>query len=508
MAPPIDRLNNDVLLIILSYLKKRDLCALSLTRKRFRMVSSPRLWTVLPIDEAFFVSWWHDNLPTNAHYVREIAIHLNFDKLPDVLFATKNIRSLEITDMSLLHDDPRLSIALAELRELRELSCGSVEDKMLPTIQSIPSPNLTSLCIGYQGHEDVPYNLPPLISAIASFPRLHSLMIEQASNPTTAVDIARYPPFASIQQLYLNGVTEAATDLVYLCPNLTSLELGFDDLRTEDPHKSRPTWRPSPIPRLTLTVLRMRAKDPIVSLLEQRAVRATHVRLSMLWWFTRDGISFTKREPASRLSRVLAVLKPRSLYLEASVAPDAKLSDPTRPLWKEVAAAAPHLRALVLHVESSDEVDTEFDVDSINDDTEVERPRMLWMPPDTLAAELARLPLVCVYLKADPRLFDRKPGEPDAEHQRLRALAAFPEKLAAAIPTLRVVGVSDGRLKLEGVRYTQWWRVERGNGGDAPSLVELWREDGERALRLVQHEAFCMSDLDDIYSEKCRYVPG
>ncbi|KAH9921226.1 uncharacterized protein BXZ73DRAFT_104515 [Epithele typhae] len=492
METPIDRLNDDVLLIILSYLEKRDLCASSLTCKHFHMVSSPRLWTVLPIDRAFFVSWWHGNLGTNAHHVREIVIHPNFDKpptLPDVLFATKNIRSLKITHMSLHYDDPRLSIALAELRELRTLSCNWIEDKMLPTIQSIPSSNLTSLSLAYESDTNACVDLPSIISVVRSFPRLHDLKLEFLK-PTTAIDITSYPPFTSIRQLTLNGVTGPVTDIIYLCPNLIFLKLSVEYLREGDPHQSRPRWRPSPIPRLTLTVPRTQAKDPIVSLLERRALRAAHVRFAMLWKFTEDGISLTKGEATSRLTRILDVLKPHSLHLEMSAMWTANLSDRTGTLWKEVAAAAPHLRALVL------------DVDSSYDNTEHEGPRM-WSPPNALAAELARLPLVCVHLKADP-----EPLEPkgDADRQRLRALAAFSGRLAAAIPTLRVVGVSDGWRQERSVRSTRWWRVERGDGASR-WLVELWREDGERALRLVQNEAFCMSDLDDIYSEKCRYVP-
>ncbi|KAH9921210.1 uncharacterized protein BXZ73DRAFT_104498 [Epithele typhae] len=504
MEPLIDRLNDDVLLIILSHLKKRDLCALSLTCKHFHMVSSPRLWTVLPIDWEFFVSWWHGNLGTNAHHVREIVIHLDFDKprtFPDVLFATKNIRSLEIIHMSLLYDDPRLSIALAELRELRTLSCNWIEDEMLPTIQCIPSPNLTSLSLAYRGKTNACVDLPSIISVIGSFPRLHDLKLEFLK-PTTAVDIASYPPFTSIQQLTLYNVTKPATDLIYLCPNLTSLDLGADYPFRGNPHGSRPRWRPSPIPRLTLTVLRPATRASIVSLLEQWALRAAHVRFAKLWEFTNDGMSFTndgmsfaKDDASSQLMRILDVLNPRSFHLEIAVVWGAGPSDPTGSLWKEVAAAAPHLRALVLHVEAFDDRSTES-----------EQWPLTWAPSDALVAELARLPLVCVHLEADSESSYRKPGE--AERQRIRALAAFPEKLATAIPTLRVVGVSDGWLKLEGLRSTQWWRVERGDGDASRSLVELWREDGERALRLVQNEAFSMSDLDDIYSEKCRYVWG
>ncbi|KAH9911628.1 uncharacterized protein BXZ73DRAFT_107899 [Epithele typhae] len=468
----IDRLNDDILLLILSYLEKRDLCALSLTCKHCHMISSPRLWAVLSIDRAFFVSWWHENLVTNAHYVREMAICVDLDSaptLPDVLFATKNIVSLELFRSALLHDNPRLSMALAGLRELRKLSCDSVEDNMLPTIQNIPSPNLTSLCLGYKGRTHACDDLPSLISVIRSFPRLYALILERF-NPAT-IDIANYPLFTSIQDLTFNVTGLAATDLIYLCPNVTSLRLSLYHPHKTGALESRPRWRgPSPIPRLTLTILHMHARNLIVSLLEQQALRATHVRFPMVWNFTQDGISTTH----SRFTRIFDVLKPYSLYLEISATWHGKLFDHTGTLWQEVAAAAPHLRAL------------------------------LWAPPDALVAELAQLPLVCVHLKADPELLERKG---DADLLRLRALAAFPRELAEAVPTLRVVGVSDGWGRLEGVRSTRWWRIERGEGdGAARSLVELWREDGERALRLVQNEAFCASDLDGIYSEKCRYV--
>ncbi|KAH9921245.1 uncharacterized protein BXZ73DRAFT_104535 [Epithele typhae] len=476
MEPPLDRLNDDVLLIILSYLEKRDLCALSLTCKHSHTISSQRLWTAVSITNSLFISCpWHENIYTNAHHVREMAVHVH-DKAPqvsDILFATKNIRSLKIPYLYRLYDDPRLSMALAELRELRTLSCKWIEDKMLPTIQNIPSPDLTTLCLGYKGKTD----LPSLLPVIASFPRLYTLILEFLK-PTSAVDITSYPPFTSIQQLTLDKVTEPATDIIYLCPNVTSLDLGVDYPRQGDPHESRPKWRPSPIPRLSLTVLHIKTRDPIVSLLERRALRATHVRFAMLWLFTDDCISLESGEATSRLRRVLDVLMPHSLHLEISAMWGYKRSDPTGNLWQEVAATAPHLRALVLYVDSLDDGNTKDE----------QWPRT-WAPSDTLVAELAWLPLVCVHLEVDPESSYRKPGE--AGRQRLRALAAFPGKLAAAIPTLRV-----------------WWRVERGDGDASRSLVELWREDGERALELVQNEAFRMSDLDDIYSEKCRYVSG
>ncbi|KAH9934503.1 uncharacterized protein BXZ73DRAFT_100692 [Epithele typhae] len=491
MALIIDRLNDDILLLILYYLQRRDLRALSLTSKYLHTISSPKLWTVALIDRDFSVFRWHENIGTNARHIREMAIHVD-DKalmLPDVLFATTNIRSLEISCIYLHFDDPRLSTALSGLCELRTLSCVEVQDKMLPMIQSIPSPNLTSLCLRYHENQNVSDHLPSLISAIRSFPRLYALIL-QYFMPTTAVDIASYPPFPSIQQLTLDGVNRPATDLVYLCPNVTSLELCLDHPRQGDPHESQPRWRPSQaIPRLTLTFPTTEVGDLMVSLLGHRGLCATHLRLeSIVWEFTDDGISYTEHEPACRLPRVLAVLKPLSLYLEISATGNTKLSDRTGTLWQEVAAAAPRLRALVLHV------------DTCSDDTR-------WFPPDALAAELARLPLVCVHLKADPEMLGGSKGQ--AERPRLRALAAFPGRLAAAIPTLRVVGVSDGWRESEGMRSERWWRVEREDGdGVSRWLFELWREDGERALRLVQNEAFCMSDLDDIYSEKCCYVRG
>ncbi|KAH9921244.1 uncharacterized protein BXZ73DRAFT_104534 [Epithele typhae] len=445
-------LNDDILLIILSYLQKRDI-----------------LWTVISLKRHLPFSWLHENIGTNARYVREMAIYLigKAPRLPDVLFATKNIRHLVIS--SLLHhfDDPRFSVALSELFELRKLSCNWAHNKMLPTIQSIPSPNLTSLCLRYEGGRDLFDHLPSLISAIASFPRLYALILNYF-RPTAAVDIASYPPFPSIHQLTLHGVTEPATDLVYLCPNVTSLKLGLE----------RPYVRES-----------------IISLLERHDVHATHVRLSMLWGVKDDGISFAITELASELTRVLAALKPHSLCLEITVTWDTRLFYRTGTLWQMVATAAPHLRALVL------------DVESFDNDTEDGEPQ-IWTPPDALVAELARLPLVAFHLKADPaQLFERNPEADTGDRLRLRALAAFPGRLAAVISTLRVVGVSDGWRQGEGVRSTRWWRVERGErNGASRWLVELWREDGERALRLVQNEAFCASDLDDIYSEKCRYV--
>ncbi|KAH9907681.1 uncharacterized protein BXZ73DRAFT_110146 [Epithele typhae] len=481
MEAPIDRLNDDTLLAILSHLKKQDLCALSLTSKHFHAISSPRLWTVISTKRASYVSWLHGNIGTNARYVREMTINVDekAPMLPDVLFATKNIHFFVIY--------------LAGLCDLRTFVCGMVEDEMLPTIQGI-SHNLTNLGLSYQ-YKNFSDHLTPLISLIRSFPRLHDLILHYIQQANT-IDIANHPPFPSIQRLILTEVTEPATDLVCLCPNVSALKICLFSTFGKGLNKfdeSRPKWRLSSIPQVVLSVPCTEGRDSTVSFLERWAFRATHARLPMLWHFTADGISFTEGEAASRLTRVLDVLKPHSLHLEISArGRDKRLSDTDRTgtLWQEVAAAAPHLRALVLHVQSFDDG---------------ERPRELWTPPDALVAELARLPLFGVRLNADTQLLKCKA---DADHrQRIRALAAFPEKLAAASPTLRVVGVSDGWRKLEGMRSERWWRVERGDGdGGSRSLVELWREDGGRALELVLNEAFCVSDLDEIYLGKCRYV--
>ncbi|KAH9939328.1 uncharacterized protein BXZ73DRAFT_99530 [Epithele typhae] len=86
----------------------------------------------------------------------------------------------------------------------------------------------------------------------------------------------------------------------------------------------------------------------------------------------------------------------------------------------------------------------------------------------------------------------------------------LPRALVDSIPTLRVLKIEIKRPR-EGegavrMRWQRWWWIER--MGERAEMVELWREDGERACELIEDRGFDREkSLDGFLTPKRVYQP-
>ncbi|KAH9921209.1 uncharacterized protein BXZ73DRAFT_104497 [Epithele typhae] len=397
------------------------------------------------------------------------------------------------------------------------MSCRPVSPGVLSIIKSIPSRNLVMLDLwhGFQ----LPHDFSPLLSTIEAFPKLSTLALNYFLPGPTPLDTTR-PSFSSILHITLRGCSVTSTDLVYLCPNLESLNLSLDHVdRSVAGHMDpRPRW--PKLSRLIVTVGHTtrwgggfttlgaaEVQTVLFKLLERRASPVPHLELAGECELTRDGVTAVDTDASRRLARLLAALQPRALTLPVHAGfhiPDRRLDGR---LWTEVARVLPRLRALTLRRVGADD----------------------WELPDALPAALAQLQLRCLFVDASPvdRSGSSRYSSPRMELERVRALDALPSKLLAALPKMRVLGITgtaalpdavvdtSEKWGLEdlrkwrkgyGERNTRWWRVD-GEGAER-KLVELWREYGEQAQQLVENaENYRVADLAEIYLDKCRYEP-
>ncbi|KAH9921233.1 uncharacterized protein BXZ73DRAFT_104522 [Epithele typhae] len=312
-----------------------------------------------------------------------------------------------------------------------------------------------------------------------------------------------------------DNVSVAATDILYLFPNLDSLELSPSHERhpMQGHTDPRPRWL-KVSGRLTVAIYgptrwvsgvvaleSAQLQTILVELLERRASPVPRFELAGEWEFTRDGVTGVDAATSRRLTRLLVALQPLTLPVHAGFqSTDNKLDGR---IWE------------VLVSPSAAEL--------VNPITQARVPR------ETLPAALARLPLRCLFIDASPvNPPAGRPGLPFKELERVQALDALPAKLLAALPKMRVIGIMgmaalpDAAMdsthfewiledlaewrKEHGERNTRWWRVD-GEGAER-KLVELWREYGEQAQRIIEDsERYRVADLDAIYLDKCRYDP-
>ncbi|KAH9921232.1 uncharacterized protein BXZ73DRAFT_104521 [Epithele typhae] len=444
------------------------------------------------------------------------------DTFGNILTATKNLRILnfEVGNTSfILH--PPVTRALAQMHELRYLSCHLVSPGVLSVVKCIPSRNLVLLDLWHEVQWF--HDFSPLLSTLEAFSKLSTLVMNSFLPGQTDLDTAG-TSLPSIRHITLKDASVAATNILYLCPNIDTIDFspnheqqcmqGHTDIRPRWPKVShlsvgicRATrWGGGVDARLSHADL----QTALVELLERRASPVPHLELAGGGLeLTRDGVAAVDAATSRWLARLLAALQPRALTLPVHAAgfnqsPHERLDGW---LWIQVARVLPRLRALTLRRVGRDN----------------------WVPPDTPPAALAELPLRCLFIDASPVLpsESRRLRSPCVELERVRALDALPAKLLAALTEMRVLGITGtaalpdaavdtsekwglkdlGEWRREhGEHNTPWWRVD-GEGAER-KLVELWREYGERAQQLVENaEEYRVADLAEIYLDKCRYEP-
>ncbi|KAH9921242.1 uncharacterized protein BXZ73DRAFT_104532 [Epithele typhae] len=533
----VNRLNEDILLAVLSYLPGHDAVQLAYTCKFMYALSCPSCSVTISYEEQYKLHRTAEAIcrpgSSCATYLRGLDLDLmsnkdeNIKDVADILRTAKNLRSLSLSYV-FQHSwtgHPSIVRALTRMKDLRALSYSPVLlDDVLPMVQSIPSSNLADLSLRFDVNWR--HEFPPLVSVLKSFPKLVTLTLcSFVPRPTSLDSIqASASSFPSIRHIALKAVSIAATDILYFCPNLDTIELSQDhETHNMQGHTDpRPRW-PKVSRRLTVAfhdatrwgtgVIALEFDELqtiLVELLERRASPVPHLELAAgEWEFTRDGVTAVDAATSRRLTRLLAALQPRALTLPVHAGFQSTDNKLDGRMWTEVARVLPRLRALTLRRVGRD----------------------YWKLPETLPAALARLPLRCLFIDASPMNPSNgrrhSPGPPYKELERVQRLDALPAKLLAALSKMRVLGIT-GTAALpdaamdntqqwiledlaewreeHGERNTRWWRVD-GQGAER-KLVELWREYGEQAQRLVEDaEKYRVADLDAVYMDKCRYNP-
>ncbi|KAH9921241.1 uncharacterized protein BXZ73DRAFT_104531 [Epithele typhae] len=528
----IYRLNEDILLATLSYLSGHDAVRLARTCKFMYALSCPSVSVKISHRDLHKLHRTAGAIcrpgSSSATYLHNLDLALisnkekNIKAVGDILRTAKNLRSLSLSTV-IPHGwmgYPSIVHALTQMKRLRSLDYSPIfHNDVLPMIKSIPSPDIVNLSLWYDDHWD--HVFPPLLSVLESFPKLVTLTLGNFVPQPTSLDATR-TSFPSIRHVVLKNVSVAATDILYLFPNLDTIEFspnheGHCMQGHTDP---RPRW-PKVSGRLTVAIHRptrwgngvdtlpdAELQTAAVELLERRASAVPRLELAGEWEFTRDGVTAVDASTSRQLARLLAALQPRALTLSVHAGfriPDKVLDGR---MWSERARVLPRLRALTLRRVGTDN----------------------WRLPETLPAALAQLPLRCLFIDASPPAHPSDglmPGADYRELSRVEALHALPARLLAVLTKMRVLGIAgtaalpDAALgtsnkwgledlaewkREHGERNTRWWRVD--GEGAGRKLVELWREDGEHAQRLVEYaEKYRVADLDAIYMDKCRYNP-
>ncbi|KAH9921223.1 uncharacterized protein BXZ73DRAFT_104512 [Epithele typhae] len=554
----IHRLNEDILLAILSYLPGHDAVQLARTCKFMYALSCPNCSVEISHLEQHKVSRLAEAIcrpgSSCAAYLGDLGISLMSNKdediraLGEILRTIKSLRKLSLSAATQKGwtECPSIIHALTQMKDLRALDYYPIFlDDVLPMIQSIPSPNLVNLSLGYDVvcHHD----FAPLLSALKSFPKLVILTLYNFTPELGTLDAILTSSLPSIRHIALKAVSIAATDILYLCPNLETIELSPSHERKHmqgHTDQTRPRWPTGKVSSFTVDIRHgtrfgglvvllhdEQLQDILVELLERRASPVPCLELGGDWEFTRDGATAVDADTSRRLARLLAALQPRALTLPVHAGYQSPDTDLDGRMWIAAARRLPRLRSLTLRSVGAD--DWEVLAVSPSDAELIDPISLVRVSRETLPAALARLPLHCLFIDASARPVNPSDGrrrrgslEPYIELKRVEALDALPANLLPALTEMRVLGIKgmaaqpaeafndakDSELLLReldgwrkqhaGERNTRWWRVD-GTGAER-SLVEIWREYGEQAQKLVENGD---ADLADIYLDRCRYEP-
>nr|VWO99948.1 Endochitinase 2 (EC (Chitinase 2) [Ganoderma boninense] len=489
-------LNDDVLLLIFSLLQGQDALHTCLACKRAYILAVPRLassiqcWTparLRQICDYYLPSDPFTGTP-RVKYLETLTIHattfeperfasdsheLNTDDvddldlelvgtdfaqahlLGDLLVAAHNIRELSLDRFhSLVRNEPRVSLAFSAMNQLAHVRLAMIGDGTLDALQHLQNPKRLTLSY-HTPHDDPldePKSLPPLLTALAAFPNLHTLKLWNFTPPHPD-DAVALPQLPSINYLRLSQSSVPALDMVQLCPNLSTLVFSVER--------------------------------------EEGDVSGTL------------GIEDTREDgdAASQFLELLRVASPVGLYASLRV----ETGGFSARFWKDVCACAPRLRSLELKLSYS-----AVRRDGDGDD---------WLgglEQGCLLANALRHIHGLVLLKilipqAVPLLTITIPGMEDdmlnaqarsatqwREMERVRAVAALPQPLVDAIPSLRYLAVADmspnpaivedaahdgsGSSETDGGVY-EWDEMREVEGIGKQMWWKVVEEDGKRVLK-------------------------
>ncbi|KAH9939354.1 uncharacterized protein BXZ73DRAFT_99557 [Epithele typhae] len=520
-------LDDDILFHLFSYLHGQDAQRLSLTARRAYHFAIPQVHADLdltvddnPDDTSHDFTAWRDHLlttnPISSRPPIEFLLHLDldsdsdspsqtFETLLEVLAHATRLRTL------IAHFDiengilrlPQLGDAMGKLASLRELSLTNVGPATMEMLHSLPiAGTLESLSLSLAkitpAEVSTACNDPPLalVTVLSRFPHLHTLKLGASPDSlpllepfTTRHSIANIK-FHGVHHLELGEFVPIALDLIPLFPNLSSVsytssvprgkrkyqdlvaDLSWPHLRNLycysgfSFHLTPPSAKFSPIDRLTIDLILKEFTDPS---------------------------PLATQDQWERIVKLMRAFHPSALVLQGCIClwPLRDVVPKSIP-WAEVARTVPSLRSLQLHILDNSQTPTQIEM------------------------VLKDLPLVYLHITLASHPTAHLDGIPAAMPRAVYSCDAPP--FFDAIPTLRVLGLEAQFPAKEPVENTappgeereaaevqmrrqRWWWME-GTGEDR-KMVEIWKEDAERARAIIESQGFDREHgLDGFFTEK------
>ncbi|KAH9919789.1 uncharacterized protein BXZ73DRAFT_104899 [Epithele typhae] len=549
-------LHDDVLLAIFSFLGRDDALAISTTSRRAYPLAISRVFANVCWDRDLKVN---DKDASEAralsrymrapepfsqvsrvqhlrHFTLRHFCDVDVPPLRELLSQASNLRTIEIHSFEFFVHQDRLLVdaigAMHNLEQARLIDVGPETVASLPEILS--SRCLASLTLEFDEmhFESGDIDLAALVSGLSSMQSLHTLALVSYLVPTDSLRLPNpiQTVLPSILHLSFRCLAQIPPGIIPLCPNTITLSLLLNAEGGQPvifPMEEEDRW-PVGLKRLDV---------PSIAFIPRAASRRIgHVGSLAYGASTPISNSIDFCDTLDLLSAV------RPTALELHTAPT--MRDPGR-VWDTLCGAAPGLRSLEIVVAPG-----EYDVRQ-------------YMEPLLAAVRSNSLTLVHLSLRFPPipqyyhaSSIAEVDGWRATESRRVEALRPLPLRIVEAVPTLRVLSISSclpgstgfdtrrGRARHEGLdaevmaelarenaieqrwgptsefvspalrrlrelrmeipRDERWWWVE--GDGAARTPVEIWREAGERARKLIGHRDFDpATSLDGFYSAKYRY---
>ncbi|KAH9927987.1 uncharacterized protein BXZ73DRAFT_102495 [Epithele typhae] len=460
--------------------------------------------------------------------------------LPVIQHSAVKLRSLSVgtSQKDAFNRDPRLLAAITTMPKLISLYL-SLDPTLFSHLSNFPSDTaIEILYLVFSGPADDLHHVTfsAFVTTLARFPRLRDLVfgfLDLLLGPVNPIAPPGLAPLPSLVSLTLRDRSTVALPLCPLCPRLSSLrcesgQVESSAIASELEPYTGPRW-PS-IRSLSLSVPHdapLLVHWPVANRVASGSAGVARVHIERWRADARTLDAESDVVEAIGLPQLLPAMKPVALVLDIlpSTAPAPVSTTPEwfpEPTWLAIASAQLRLRSLDLTIGGH-----------------APRDDLVPIVPCVLCTALAGLPLVHLAIEECAHYTDAGfPVSYAAELARVRRLLGAPRALVDVLRSVCVVQVRGAcpavlprtaeevgeqeeaeaaalaelrRIEKEGVqRRERWWWAEDvvGAAGSECELVELWREDGERAREIVEREDFdAKTSFDGFMLPKCIYRP-